>query len=131
MHMPHRVRHFTGIGIAVLAALAFSASGCATKKYVRAQVAPIEQKVGTLEGQTKENEKGLDELSTRVSRVDERALTADQKAEEAGRQTSQPACAERKISRRASKCRCRWNHETDQPARQLSNGCGEHRAVRL
>jgi len=101
MHMPHTIRHFTGAGIAVLAALAFSASGCATKKYVRAQVAPLEQKVGTLEGQTKENEKGLDELSTRVSRVDERALTADQKAEEAGRRAGEAGDSARQANQLA------------------------------
>lgn len=60
---------------ALLAATA--ATGCATKKYVRETVAPIQAKVGELEKKTAEQSADIEELERGVSRAAERAETAN------------------------------------------------------
>ena len=69
--------------IAALALVPFI-SGCATKKYVRATVTPIEQKVGELDGTTKAHAKSIEEVERGVARADERAMGAQGKADSAG-----------------------------------------------
>lgn len=68
--------------IAVLALAPFI-TGCATKKYVKATVTPIEQKVGELDGTTKTQAKSIEELERGVARADERAGGAQGKADAA------------------------------------------------
>lgn len=67
-------------------ALAPLITGCATKKYVRATVAPIEQRVGGLDETTKNQGKQIEDLERGVARADERAMGADTRAEAAARQ---------------------------------------------
>lgn len=64
-------------------ALAPFITGCATKKYVRTTVTPIEQKVGELDGTTKAQAKSIEELERGVARADERAGGAQSKADAA------------------------------------------------
>lgn len=69
-------------------ALAPFITGCATKKYVKTTVTPIEQKVGELDGTTKAQAKSLEELERSVARADERAQGAQGKADAAGEQAN-------------------------------------------
>jgi outer membrane protein OmpA-like peptidoglycan-associated protein len=55
-------------------------TGCATKKYVAAQLAPLNAKVGTIETKTNQN---ADKEESDISRVNERLMTADNQIREA------------------------------------------------
>lgn len=63
------------------------APGCASKKYVRGTMAPVEARVGTLESKTEGNAGDIatldDQHESDVSRLDERATDALEKANEA------------------------------------------------
>jgi len=77
-------------GVAVFAVLlALLITGCATKKYVRETVAPVEKRVTDVEKKSTETASNLSSLAEKtqkdISRVEERAMTADSKAGEAGR----------------------------------------------
>jgi len=69
------------IGIPII--LAMGASGCATKKYVRSQVSPVNQRVADHEQKTSEQ---IQAVSTKeqadVSRLDERISTTDSRLSE-------------------------------------------------
>ena len=67
-------------------ALAPFITGCATKKYVKATVTPIEQRVGDLDGTAKAQAKSIEELERGVARADERAQGAQGKADSASTQ---------------------------------------------
>lgn len=58
----------------IIPVIALSTSGCATKKYVLAQLSPVNSKVAALESRTTEQ---ADREETDVSRVEERLLTTD------------------------------------------------------
>jgi len=73
---------------AVVFSLAVVATGCATKKYVRETLAPVQQKVGDLEKKTAEQASSIDELEKGVSRADERATSADNRAGAAAREAA-------------------------------------------
>jgi outer membrane protein OmpA-like peptidoglycan-associated protein len=61
-------------------ALALATSGCATRKYVRNQVAPVNQKVDTLEANTNQNMAALtSKHDSDMSQVNERISTTDQR----------------------------------------------------
>ena len=62
------------IGIIPVVVLALATSGCATKHYVTAQLAPVNAKVGALE--TKTNDQA-DKEATDVSRLEEKQATTD------------------------------------------------------
>lgn len=66
--------------------VALSTTGCATKKYVRNQTSPIQQRVEEMD---KKHTDALNTLEGKeqkdVSRVEERAMTADNKANDAAR----------------------------------------------
>ena len=68
-------------GAAVLALLS---TGCATKKYVKTTVGPVESRVGSVEKRTTEQAAALHDVENNVSRVDEKAMEADRKAASAG-----------------------------------------------
>lgn len=72
------------------AALILLGTGCATKGYVNRTMDPIDQRVGGVEQATNQNrgdiEKLNDDLQKGVARVEERAISADGKAEDASRQ---------------------------------------------
>ncbi len=73
--------------------LALIATGCATKKYVRENVAPVDKHVADVEKKTAETAANLTSLAEKtqkdISRVEERAMTADTRAVEAGRAAQQ------------------------------------------
>lgn len=75
---------FTAYATAGALATVLITSGCATKKHVRNTVAPLEQRIGTLENKGKQHEASIAELERGVSRADERAQGADKRAAEAG-----------------------------------------------
>jgi OOP family OmpA-OmpF porin len=71
-------------GLLVLAALA--TPGCATKKYVRQQTTPIEQRVGEIDKKHTAAIASLDSKEQKdISRVEERAMGAENRANEAAR----------------------------------------------
>jgi outer membrane protein OmpA-like peptidoglycan-associated protein len=78
-------------GVAVVVALV--TTGCATKKYVRENVAPVDKHVADVEKKSAETAANLTSLAEKtqkdISRVEERAMTADGKAVEAGRAAQQ------------------------------------------
>ncbi|HBY63040.1 MAG TPA: hypothetical protein DEH78_24730 [Solibacterales bacterium] len=71
------------IGTVALAALA--GTGCATKKFVRQQVDPVQQRVEGTEKTNTEQAGAINKLERDVSQVDERAQEAERKALAAGR----------------------------------------------
>jgi OmpA-OmpF porin, OOP family len=73
-----RLSLITGITVFPVA-LALTTSGCATKRYVAAQIAPVNSKVSALE--TKTNEQA-DKEATDVSRVEEKLGSTDSKVSE-------------------------------------------------
>lgn len=62
--------------------------GCATKKYVKTTVTPINQKVSELDTTAKAQAKAIEDAERGIARADERALGADGKAEAAGKEAS-------------------------------------------
>lgn len=79
----HTPRTTAILGIVVLTAAGL---GCASKGYVAQSIEPIDARVGEVEGRSTQNQEGIAKLETDVSRVEERAIGADSKAEEASRQ---------------------------------------------
>jgi OmpA-OmpF porin, OOP family len=69
--------------LAVPISLALATSGCATKSYVRNQVAPVNQKLAKVQKETKENSDKIaatwSKLGTDISEVNERISATDQK----------------------------------------------------
>lgn len=53
---------------------------CATKKYVRNTVSPVQQQVSDVSKRTDENKAAIGDLDRNVARVDEKAMEADKKA---------------------------------------------------
>lgn len=78
---------FRSSSIAALALAPFI-TGCATKKFVRTTVAPIQQKVGELDATTKTQGEAIAELEKGVAKADERAQGADARAEAAGKEAA-------------------------------------------
>ncbi len=69
---------------------AFSSTGCATKKYVREQTSPIQQRVEDVDKKHSEALASLEGKEQKdVSRVEERAMTAENKANDAARAAQQ------------------------------------------
>ncbi len=69
-------------------ALAPMITSCATKKFVRTTVAPIQQKVGELENTTKAQGDSIAELERGVARAEEKAIGADARAEAAAKEAA-------------------------------------------
>jgi outer membrane protein OmpA-like peptidoglycan-associated protein len=78
---------FRSSSIAALALAPFI-TGCATKKFVRTTVAPIQQKVGELDSTTKTHGDQISELEKGVAKADERAQGADARAEAAAKEAA-------------------------------------------
>jgi len=71
--------------IAVPLSLALATSGCASKKYVRQQVAPVNQRVSKVQTQTNEQIGWLtNKHNTDISEVRERISTTDQRVAQVG-----------------------------------------------
>jgi outer membrane protein OmpA-like peptidoglycan-associated protein len=64
--------------------LGFGTTGCATKKYARGVVAPVESRVSVNEKKTADHASAIGELENGLSRTDEKAMEADRKAVAAG-----------------------------------------------
>lgn len=64
--------------------LGFGTTGCATKKYARGVVAPVEARLSTNEKKTADHASAIGELENGLSRTDEKATDADRKAVAAG-----------------------------------------------
>ncbi len=78
---------FRSTSLAALALAPFI-TGCATKKFVRTTVAPINQKVGELDATNKAQSDAIGELEKGVARADERAQGADSRAEVAAKEAA-------------------------------------------
>ncbi len=76
-------RSFKTIGVFALAGMLFL-SGCATKKWVRNEVAPIGPRITTVENAGKENAERIDAVDRRAQQGIQAAATADTKATQAG-----------------------------------------------
>ena len=76
--------------VAVLAAVSLlSTIGCATKKYVRNQITPINNKIGELDEITAKNTKDIKDVDGRAQQGIQDASQADQKAVAAGQSADQ------------------------------------------
>lgn len=64
--------------------LLLGTTGCATKKYARQQVAPVEARVNGVEKKSADHASAINELENGLSKTDERAMEADRKAAAAG-----------------------------------------------
>lgn len=70
--------------------LVLAASGCATKKYVRQQVAPVNQKVATVQKETNEKIAATwSKLQSDMSEVNERIASTDQRVSQVSEATQQ------------------------------------------
>jgi len=72
---------YLSVGLMILAT-----TGCATKKFVRTTVAPLEARVAQVEKQNSEQSASIDGLENDVSRTKERALDAESRANSASQE---------------------------------------------
>jgi outer membrane protein OmpA-like peptidoglycan-associated protein len=75
------------LGLAAVFA-ALTSVGCATKKYVRETIAPVQTKVADIEKKDAAQDSAIADLGKGVSRADERAQGADSKAGDAAREAA-------------------------------------------
>jgi len=81
-----KTQRMIGGAVALVVILALAVTGCATKKYVRETVAPVDKRVTEVEKKSADAVASLAEKTQKdISRVEERAVTADSRAAEAGR----------------------------------------------
>jgi peptidoglycan-associated lipoprotein len=73
----------TLLSVAVLALLASTTTGCATKKYVQTETQAVQSRVDEVQGQVEENQTRMDEQDREIDRVDENAQQASRTAQEA------------------------------------------------
>ena len=76
------------VAVSTMLLLGFGATGCATKKYARGVVAPVEARVSTNEKKTADHASAIGELENGLSRTDEKAMDADRKAVAAGQEAA-------------------------------------------
>lgn len=77
-----------------------SISGCATKKFVRDTVSPVETKVGEVDQRTTQNTEQIGEIDRQVSRLDEQVSTALEDAKTAdGKAVAAQGTADRAVAR--------------------------------
>lgn len=82
------MKRLNGIALALLVAMAALSVGCATKKFVRESMSPVQQRVDALDKKTTDHAASIGELEKGVSRADERAQGADTRAGAAGREAA-------------------------------------------
>lgn len=68
------------VALGLAAALTVISSGCATKKYVRQTVEPVQNQTNQVQKQTAENKQSIGELDRQVASADEKATDAGRKA---------------------------------------------------
>jgi OOP family OmpA-OmpF porin len=83
--MKHRKEVALALAVAIAAVLSV---GCATKKYVRETMAPVQKQVDNLDKKTTGHDGSIAELEKGVSRADERAQGADSRAGAAAREAA-------------------------------------------
>jgi len=76
------------VALSTVFLLGFGTTGCATKKYARGVVAPVEARVSANEKKTADNASAIGELENGLSRTDEKAMDADRKAVAAGQEAA-------------------------------------------
>lgn len=76
------------VALSTVFLLGFGTTGCATKKYARGVVAPVEARVSTNEKKTADHASAIGELENGLSRTDEKAIDADRKAVAAGQEAA-------------------------------------------
>jgi OmpA-OmpF porin, OOP family len=74
-----RMQLRTGIGVAACGLLLLG-TGCATKRHVKAAIAPVEQRVGEVEKRAGQNEADIDAVEKQTSAAAEAAAGADKEA---------------------------------------------------
>ena len=77
------MQHKIWISVAAVAGMMTFSTGCATKKHVRAQVAPVESRVGEVEKRSTQSEADIDALEKQLSQTSEVATGADREAKNA------------------------------------------------
>jgi outer membrane protein OmpA-like peptidoglycan-associated protein len=90
--------------VLVVPVLALALSGttaCATKKFVRTNVAEVNNKVDTLSKSVEENQERTKANEARIGEVDQRVSQADQKAVQAGSRADQAYSAAEAVNGRA------------------------------
>jgi len=70
--------------VAVVAGWSLLGAGCATKKYVREAIAPVQNQTNEVQKQTQENRQAIGDLDRQVSIADEKAVEAGRRADAAG-----------------------------------------------
>lgn len=105
-------------------ALAFTSTGCATKKYLRTTIAPLESRIGNLENTSKETEKSINTLEQNLSRTDERARGAESRASQAA-EAAQAADARAMKSGEAAEAANRAAASAGQATEQVSKRASE------
>jgi OOP family OmpA-OmpF porin len=68
--------------------LGFGTTGCATKKYVRNTVSPVENRVAANDKKIADHASAIGELENGLSKTDEKAMEADRKAVTAGQEAA-------------------------------------------
>jgi outer membrane protein OmpA-like peptidoglycan-associated protein len=109
--------------------LSLVGTGCATKKYVRQTITPVEQRVTSIEGkntdqdkQIAENDKDIDAVSADLSKTKEQLTTVDGKAvaaQQAANQAGQRADAAQKSADGANTLAQQGNDKADATKRDL------------
>jgi OOP family OmpA-OmpF porin len=106
------------------AALAFTSTGCATKKYLRNTISPLESRIGQLENTSKETEKSVNNLEQNLSRTDERARGAESRASQAA-EAAQAADARAMKSGEAAEAANRTAVSASQATEQVGKRASE------
>ncbi|HXW06589.1 MAG TPA: OmpA family protein [Vicinamibacterales bacterium] len=91
-------------GLLVIPVLALTLGGttaCATKKFVRGEVAQVNEKVETLTKTVEETQERTRANETRIGEVDQKVGVADQKAVAAGQRAEEARVAAEKVNSRA------------------------------
>lgn len=83
------------------AILSLATAGCATKKYVRQQISPVQNQANDLQKKTADNTTAIGDLDRNVAKADERAMEADRKATAAGEAASKANDAATQAAQRA------------------------------
>ena len=99
------MKRVTTLAVLIAASLPFTV-GCASKKYVRTQTAPVVNKVNELDDLTAKNSRDIKDVDTRaqqgIQSVQAKASEADQKALNAGQAASQAQSSATQVANRAT-----------------------------
>jgi outer membrane protein OmpA-like peptidoglycan-associated protein len=76
------------VALSTVFLLGFGTTGCATKKYARGVVAPVEARTTASEKKIADHASAIGELENGLSRTDEKAMDADRKAVAAGQEAA-------------------------------------------